>query len=140
VGETDELGGILPQCYLVHQMSHMTWDRTRAAKVGTWLITACAMIHRGTHKSLTSALQNSRVIFKGEFNCILFPKKVWFEGTTPASAHMDGFQGGIRVRCTSVYSVFPARADDNSNWDQYTRIKFVGSSILGLYRIAQLGF
>jgi hypothetical protein len=42
-GETEVLGENLLQCHFVHHKSHMTWDRTRAAAVGSQRLTAWAM-------------------------------------------------------------------------------------------------
>jgi hypothetical protein len=42
-GETEVLGEILLQCHFVHHKSHMAWDRTRAAAVGSRRLTAWAM-------------------------------------------------------------------------------------------------
>jgi hypothetical protein len=44
-GKIALLGESLPQCHLVHHKSHMTWDRTRAARVGTLVITQDRRIH-----------------------------------------------------------------------------------------------
>jgi hypothetical protein len=42
-GETEVLGENLPQCHFVHHKSDLTWDRTRAAAVGSRRLTAWAM-------------------------------------------------------------------------------------------------
>jgi hypothetical protein len=42
-GETEVLGDNLPQYHFVHHKSRMTWDRTRAAAVGSRILTTWAM-------------------------------------------------------------------------------------------------
>jgi hypothetical protein len=42
-GETEELGVNLPQYHFVHRKSYITWDGTRAAKVGSRRLTARSM-------------------------------------------------------------------------------------------------
>jgi hypothetical protein len=40
-GETEVLQENLSQCHFVYHKSHMTWDRTQAAAVGSGRVTAC---------------------------------------------------------------------------------------------------
>jgi hypothetical protein len=50
VGETEVLGGNLPQCHFAFHKFHMNWDRTRAVALGSRRLTAWAMARPDTGK------------------------------------------------------------------------------------------